>query len=894
MRPEIHLFGGQGSQGLYAGAALMVARKDAETCPSAQELLFQCHASLVHDCVSFSRDDPTILEYIKALPSAASLLSPPSDVQRLPAIQGAMLCLYQLLRVLGCLPEGSPSSYQEAIGRIRETIGFCSGILPAVVLAASPTLEAFVKNGVNAFRAAFCIGYHAGSYSSGLCDDARPWAVAIAGLNYAGVLEELSDFNRSSQVPLSAASSLRPSYVTLSGPGPQLDEFVARLPNTCHVRPVYVYAYYHGGEQMRHVAARVLQDLQRLEITMPRESDLVLDLRDSSDGSVVSSTSGTSPTLAIRIVEAILVRPADWPLALGRMAADLEKDAMSHDAPTAVRAVSYGPFTNLMLADFRITSPAMTLGKADVAHESPETQLAANFEPSERDIAIVGMGLDFLSGSDQNDFFQSLFDMKSFAKEAPEDRLLTPRAQRSSKPTPVHGNFLANPWAFDHKLFGVPPRETEFMDPQQRVILQCAYHALEHAGYVPDTTSCSRQETFACYVAMATVDYANRLRDDTDVYYSTGNLRAFASGRLSYYFGFGGPSVVLDTACSGSLVAIHSACQALITRDCNAALAGGVNVIYGPEMQQGLARSHFLSPSQQCRPFEAAADGYCRGEGCGMFVLKRLSDAISGNDRILGVIKGSAINQSGTAHSITHPHSMTQQILIERALERAAILPESIGVVEAHGTGTKAGDPVEFEAISDALAAGRTRAASLFISSIKGSIGHAEAASAGLDTINPEIARLLNDHTVIPREATQWPRPYARYPRRALLNNFGAAGSNACLILEDFIPKSDQSRALSGGSHIVAISAKNKDAFNRAKGALLRSLHHRKLEQGIQDISYTSLRRTLLETRLIVTVKSTQQLIRVLEDPKTLPQQHPFGHERPRVVFVFSGQGSQH
>ncbi|EEB95038.1 hypothetical protein MPER_06054, partial [Moniliophthora perniciosa FA553] len=237
-------------------------------------------------------------------------------------------------------------------------------------------------------------------------------------------------------------------------------------------------------------------------------------------------------------------------------------------------------------------------------------------------------------------------------------KLLDPKFKRAMKaPT---GNFMADPSFFDAKFFRISPREAKSMDPQQRILLQTAYEALENAGYVPNATPTFQQDTFGCYVGVATDDYIQNLRDEIDVYYSTGTLRAFLSGRISYAMGFSGPSIVIDTACSSSCVSIYQACRALSNGDCNAAVAGGVNVIASPDMMIGLDRAHFLSPTGQCKPFDASADGYSRSEGCGLFVLKRLSDAVAENDNILGVIRGVEVNQSGNAHSITHPHAPTQ------------------------------------------------------------------------------------------------------------------------------------------------------------------------------------------------------------------------------------------
>lgn len=330
------------------------------------------------------------------------------------------------------------------------------------------------------------------------------------------------------------------------------------------------------------------------------------------------------------------------------------------------------------------------------------------------------------------------------------------------------------------------------------------------------------------------------------------------------------------------------------------------------KMQAGLARSHFLSPKGQCRPFDVGADGYCRAEGCGIFVLKRLSDALADNDRVLGLIKGASVNQSGKAHSVTHPHGETQMKLLKRVLGQSRVLPHTIGAIEVHGTGTQVGDPVEFSSIATVLGTDRTKSNPLFISSSKGNIGHAEAASgsaglikllmmvskgyiplqAGFKTPNPKIDTMLHDGIQIPVNTTKWSR-VGNLPRRALLNNFGASGSNACLIVEEYLPpqlsKDDQP---SRDTYVFALSAKDRVTFDQRREAIAKQLQH--FPQPIQHLSYTSLRRELLETRLILTAKSSRQLLSQLKDTQVEPSQFSVRDSRPRVVLVLSGQGGHY
>ncbi|KAJ7720859.1 thiolase-like protein [Mycena maculata] len=274
------------------------------------------------------------------------------------------------------------------------------------------------------------------------------------------------------------------------------------------------------------------------------------------------------------------------------------------------------------------------------------------------------------------------------------------------------GNFLENVDEFDNRFFKISAREAKSMDPQQRILLHTAYETLEDSGYVPNATPTFRPEMFGCYIGAGTGDYIQNLRDEIDV---PGTSRAFLSGRISHAMQLSGPSIVVDTACSSSNVALYLGARALMNGDCDAALVGDV-----PRLDRG----HFLSPTGQRKPFDESADGYSRGEGCGMFVLKRLRDAISENDNILGVIRGIEVDQSGLARSITYPHVPTLAALFRMVLENSGV-----NVIEAHGTGTQAGDPDEVQSLRSVLAVKRAPNNPLHITSVKANIGLLEATS---------------------------------------------------------------------------------------------------------------------------------------------------------------------
>lgn len=491
-------------------------------------------------------------------------------------------------------------------------------------------------------------------------------------------------------------------------------------------------------------------------------------------------------------------------------------------------------------------------------------------------------------------------------------------------------------YSFDNGFFNISPREAKSMDPQQRILLHAAQEALEDAGYVADSSPSSQRASAGCYVGLATGDYTDNLRDDIDVFYSPGTLRAFHSGRISYFYRLSGPSIVTDTACSSSMVSVYQACRALQDGDCMSAIAGGVNVISSPDvslslpicwvhtkragsdspiqMYLGLARGHFLSPTGGCKPFDANADGYCRAEGCVLFVLKRLSDAVAENDRIHGVIRNVMTNQSGNAHSITHPHSATQIDLFQRLLRQTNVDPASVGVVEAHGTGTQAGDAREVESLRAVFGPHHSKTNPLTISSIKGNIGHCEAASgaaglaklllmlqkkeipiqAAFKNINPAFADLEPSGFVVPRKTVAW-KHSQRTPRRALLNNFGAAGSNASLLLEEWneplnfqrrCPKTQQRSA-----HVFALSAKTPKALQSAVQRHCQFLQHPQQKRAtIEDVCYTATaRRQVYDHRMSLVCTSVDDLLDKLQRSKPAASVH--ARHVSASIFVFSGQG---
>lgn len=423
-------------------------------------------------------------------------------------------------------------------------------------------------------------------------------------------------------------------------------------------------------------------------------------------------------------------------------------------------------------------------------------------------VAIVGMACSFPGASNTADFWQLIRDGRNESKEVPEARfpiasLYDPDPDRPGKTAAKWACLIDGIDQFDPVFFGIAPREATRMDPQQRLLLTCAYRAMEDAGISP--ASLAKKPT-GVFVGAGQTDYSRVMSQfDNSIYHldahcGTGGALSICANRLSYVFNFTGPSQSIDTACSSALVAVHDAIQSLRRGECEAAFAGGVNVCLSPDTFISLSKARMLSPTGACRPFDEAANGYVRGEGCGVVLLKRLSDAVRDGDRILAVIRGSAVNHGGRTSGISAPNGQSQRAVIRAALEDGRVDPSEIQYVEAHGTGTPLGDPIEVDALCDVFRRKGPADRPVYLTSVKANIGHTEIAAgiAGLiktvlmmqhGTIPAQIALTdMNPHLQmehgrieIPRTSLDWETDG---PRIAGVSSFGFGGTNSHVVLQ--------------------------------------------------------------------------------------------------------------
>lgn len=445
--------------------------------------------------------------------------------------------------------------------------------------------------------------------------------------------------------------------------------------------------------------------------------------------------------------------------------------------------------------------------------------------PTEEPVALVGLACRLPGAPDQDAFWQLLLEGGNAITEVPADRwdpdaYYDPNPDTPEKMTTRWGGFIEGIDRFDSAFFGISPREAQEMDPQHRLLLELSWHALEDAGLDPSRLAGSRT---GVYVGISTSDYAFLLLRargrGIGSYLGTGNAHAAAAGRISYFLGLEGPCLAIDTACSSSLVALHQACRALQRGDCDLALAAGVNALLAPETTISFSKGRFMASDGQCKTFDASADGYVRGEGGGVVVLKRLSEARRDGDRILAVVRGSAVNQDGASGGLTVPSGLAQQRVIREALRQAGVAPGEVNYLETHGTGTSLGDPIEVQAAAAVLCEGRPADRPLLLGSVKTNIGHLEAAAgiAGLikvvlamrhGIIPPQLHFCRpNDHIrweELPVAVTAAAIPWGGDGKRPLagVSSFGFAGTNAHVVLEGAAGIEAAGRQPSGSSDL--------------------------------------------------------------------------------------------
>ncbi|MDF6043848.1 type I polyketide synthase [Streptomyces sp. JH14] len=528
-------------------------------------------------------------------------------------------------------------------------------------------------------------------------------------------------------------------------------------------------------------------------------------------------------------------------------------------------------------------------------------------------IAIVGVGLRFPGGATTPEEFEEFlrsgrsgtgpipgdrWDVESLHREGPAEK---------GRISAAGGGFLEGIDQFDAAFFNISPKEAAYVDPQHRLALEASWDALENAGIDPGTL---RGSEGGVYFGISCFDYLLEVgelaQEDLDAYTGTGTAHSAVPGRLSYLLGWRGPSMAIDTACSSSIVALDLAVTGLRKRDCSIALCGGVNAIHHPLNHIVFSQAGMLSPDGRCKTFDDTADGYARSEGCGVVVLKRFSDAKRDGDRILALIRGTAVRQDGESGGLTVPNSTGQQGVMRAALRNASLEPSDIQYVEAHGTGTSLGDPIEMQSVSSVFAESHTVAEPVVVGSLKTNVGHMEAA-AGIGGVIKTALQLhhgwiyphLNleqpsqhipwdrSPVTVPTEGQPWKAPV----RRALVNSFGFAGTIASAVLEQAPAQAAPAVAApaAGGNEVFVLSARSERALRRQADKYLSFLEAEP-GAGLGDIAYTAaVGRAHFAHRLGGLVGGRDELAALLRE-----QSGTAVGEQPRVAMLFTGQGAQY
>ncbi|KAF2429556.1 ketoacyl-synt-domain-containing protein [Tothia fuscella] len=800
-------------------------------------------------------------------------------------------------------------------------IGLCTGLLAASAVACARSVSDLLPLAVEAVRIAFRTGTVVGNAKLALEANGNAkesWSTIVTNTNEETANAALDDFHAANGIPppnQAYVSAVSVMALTISGPPSTTRRFFAEsdVLSKNHRVPIPVYAPYH--------AAHLYSDEDVDKIV---DSDTQKNLRFFRPGALVHSASTgkchratTAAELFQLVISEILEAPVRWDHLLEETVSQITSASASECHVTAVGITNV---TNSLVSALKAGGQTNVTVKDYTSWGIP----SESFGRTQSDkIAIVGMAGRFPSAANHDALWELLAKGMDVHREIPADRFdakahCDPSGKGKNKSHTPFGCFIDEPGLFDPRFFNMSPREAAQTDPMGRLALVTAYEALEMSGYVPNRTPSTKLHRIGTFYGQTSDDWREiNAAENVDTYFITGGVRAFAPGRINYYFKFSGPSYSIDTACSSSLAAIQLACTSLWAGDCDTACAGGLNVLTNPDIFAGLSKGQFLSKTGSCKTYDNGADGYCRGDGCGTVVLKRYEDAIADKDNILGCILAAATNHSAEAVSITHPHAGAQEFLYKRTLATAGIDAHDISYVEMHGTGTQAGDGIEMTSVTNAFAPRdrqRRPDQPLYLGAVKANIGHGEAAS-GINSlikvlmmmrksaipanvgikgiINQTFPKDLGQRNVhIPVEHTPFPRRGAE-PRKLFLNNFSAAGGNTSLLITDGPLNEGPKMVDPRSSHLVTVSARSIASLKRNLD-LLSGYLSANPGATLPSLSYTTTARRIQHNYRVAFTVPDMSKVRDALQAQVKDTYSPIAMVPTKAAFCFTGQGSQY
>ncbi|KAI1098430.1 putative polyketide synthase [Jackrogersella minutella] len=893
---------------------------------------FRSLSIFIEECTATLKDEASKLpRHLQDLiPRFETILSlADGDYRKGPlgaAMESVFLCVLQVGTIIGHY-EGLGLTY-DLLDCQTTLSGLSIGLLAGVVVSLSSSVEDLAMNGAEAVRVAFRLGVYVDEISRKLESsnpegDLQSWAYVVTGKTKEEVQKEIDLYNASTANPnltkvfISAADK---TSVSVSGPPSRVKDAFQTSQSLRYSKflPLPVYdglchaSHLYGKSQIDFVingSASRINPSRRVQLPL------------------LSSQTGT-PFNAKVANELFLEIGAEL------LTGTIYLDNVTRGILASIEG-SEAPECDISLFRTTLISKGIT---TSIEEEFPELKVTRQDmidwvykdfgsriprTPRESKLAIVGMACRMPGGADDTELFWELMAQgRDVHTTVPEDRFdlkthFDPTGKTENATQVPYGNFIDNPGFFDAGFFNMSPREAEQTDPMHRLALVTAYEALEMAGYVPNRTPSTNLKRVGTYYGQASDDWRElNASQNIGTYAVPGGERAFANGRINYFFKFGGPSFNMDTACSSGLSAVNAACSSLWNNEADTVIAGGLNIITDPDNYAGLGNGHFLSKTGQCKVWDKDADGYCRADGVGSIVLKRLEDAEADNDNILAVILSAATNHSAEAISITYPHAGAQKDNYTQVLHKAGVNPLDVSYVELHGTGTQAGDAVESESVSDVFAPLSPRRRSdqrLNLGAVKCNIGHGEAAAGiasmlkmllifqkneipphiGIKTeLNPTLPQDLEKRNVgLVYNKTAWPKVPGKV-RYAVVNSFGAHGGNTTVLLEDAPERAtvgEDERSM----HVITVSAKSKDSLRANMQNLLTYLDQHP-DTDLGDLSYTTCNRRMHHPlRAATAVSSITQLRKFLQPIVEKGfEVRPVPLDPPTVVFTFTGQGA--